>query len=189
MTELKVKIALLGNLCRIGTGFRYHGEQLVHLVCGLDVEFISLELHTVGVLNGLAGLDAQQDALHLGVLFAQIMGVVGGCHGDARLPGKLDELRQNSGILFQAVILQFDVVILCTEQIPVPQRSRLCALVVPCQNGLRDLACKTGRKADQSLVVLLQKLLIHTGLGVKALHKTGRDHFNQVLIAGLVFAQ
>ena len=189
VTELKVKIALLGDLCRIGAGLRYHGEQLVHLVCGLDVEFIGLELHAVGVLNGLAGLDAQQDALHLGVLFAQIMGVVGGCHGDARLPGKLDELRQNSGILFQAVILQFDVVILCTEQIPVPQRSRLCALVVPCQNGLRDLARQTGRKADQSLVVLLQKLLIHTGLGVKALHKAGRDHFDQVLIAGLVFAQ
>ena len=36
--------------------------------------------------------------------------------------------------------------------------------------------------------VLLQKLLIHTGLGVKALHKTGRDHFNQVLIAGLEVA-
>ena len=70
VTELKVKIALLGDLCRIGAGFRYHGEQLVHLVCGLDVEFISLELHAVGILNGLAGLDAQQDALHLGVLFA-----------------------------------------------------------------------------------------------------------------------
>ena len=117
------------------------------------------------------------------------MGVVGGCHGDARLARKLDELRQNGGIFFQAVILQFDVVILCTEQIPVPQRGRLCALVVPCQNGLRDLARQTGRKADKSLVVLLQKLLIHTGLGVKTLHKTGRDHFDQVLIAGLVFAQ
>ena len=148
VTEFKVKIALLGDLFRIGAGFRYHGEQLVHLVCGLDVEFIGLELHAVGILNGLAGLDAQQDALHLGVLFAQIMGVVGGCHGDAGLARKLDELRQNGGILFQAVILQFDVVILCTEQVPVPQRSRLCALVVPCQNGLRDLARKTGRKAN-----------------------------------------
>ena len=189
VAELKVKIALLGDFSRIGTGFRHHGEQLVHLVGGLDVEFIGLELHAVGILNGLAGLDAQQDALHLGVLFAQIMGVVGGCYGDARLPGKLDELRQNGSILLQAVILQFDVVILCTEQVPVPQRSRLCALVVPCQNGLRDLARQTGRKADQSLVVLLQKLLIHAWLGIKALHKTGRDHFDQVLIAGLVFAQ
>ena len=189
MAELKVKIALLGDLCCIGAGIRHHGEQLVHLVCGLDVEFIGLELHTVGVLNCLAGLDAQQDALHLGVLFAQIVGVVGGCHGDACLPGKLDELRQNSGIFFQAVILQFDVVIFCTEQVPVPQRRCLCALVVPSQNGLRDLARKTGRKADKPLVILLQKLLIHAGLGVKALHKTCRDHFDQVLVAGLVFAQ
>ena len=189
VTELKVKIALLGDLCRVGAGFRHHGEQLVHLVGGLDVEFISLELHAVGILNGLTGLDAQQDALHLGVLFAQIMGVVGGCHGDARLARKLDELRQNGGILLQTMILQFDVVILCTEQVPVPQRRCLCAFVVPCQNGLRDLARQTGRKADKPLVVLLQKLLIHAGFGVKALHKTGRDHFYKVLIAGLVFAQ
>ena len=87
------------------------------------------------------------------------------------------------------MILQFDVVILCTEQVPVPQRSRLCAFVVPCQNGLRDLARQTGRKADKPLVVLLQKLLIHAGFGVKTLHETGRDHFYKVLIAGLVFAQ
>ena len=189
VAELEIKIALLGDFGRVGASLRHHGEQLVHLVGGLDVEFIGLELHAVGVLNGLAGLDAQQDALHLGVLFAQIVGVVGGCHGDACLPGKLDELRQNGSILFQAVILQFDIVILCTEQIPVPQCRCLCALVVPCQNGLRDLARKTGRKADKPLVVLLQKLLIHAGLGVKALHKTRRDHFDQVLVAGLVFAQ
>ena len=189
VAELKVKITLLGDLCGVGTGFRHHGEQLVHLVGGLDVEFIGLEFHTVGILNGLTGLDAQQNALHLGVLFAQIMGVVGGCHGNARLPGKLDKLRQNGGILLQAMILQFDIVILCTEQIPVPQRRCLCALVVPCQNSLRDLARQTGRKADKPLVVLLQKLLIHAWLGIKALHKTGRDHFDQVLVTGLVFAE
>ena len=39
VTELKVKIALLGDLCRVGAGFRHHGEQLVHLVGGLDVDF------------------------------------------------------------------------------------------------------------------------------------------------------
>ena len=117
------------------------------------------------------------------------MGVVGSCHGDAGFARKLDKLRQNGSILLQAMILQFDVVILCTEQVPVPQRSRLCALVVPCQNGLRDLTRQTGRKADKPLVVLLQKLLIHAGFGVKALHETGRDHFYKVLIAGLVFAQ
>ena len=38
-------------------------------------------------------------------------------------------------------------------------------------------------------MVLLQQLLIHAGLGVKALHKSGRYHLAEVLVACFVFAQ
>ena len=95
------------------------------------------------------------------------MGVVGGGHGDARLPRQLDELGQNDGVLFQAVVLQLNVVIAFAKQVPVPQRRVFGPLVVPRQNGLRDLACQTSRKADESFVVLFEQLLINAGLGVE----------------------
>ena len=187
--KIKIKVALLGDLGRILAGLRHHGEQVVHFVRRLDVELVGLELHLVGVLNGLSGLDAQQDALHLGVLFAQVVGVVGGSHGDAGLPGQLDELRQDDVVLLQAVVLQLDVVVALTEQVTVPQRCRLCALVVPCQNGLRHFARQAGRKANQALVVLFQQLFINAGLGIKTLHESGRHHLDEVFVTRLVLAQ
>ena len=189
VAELEIKIALICDDLGVGASLRHHGEQVVHLIRRLDVEFVGLELHFVGVLHGLAGLDAKQDALHLGIVPAQIVSIVRSRHGDARFPRQLDELGQNDGVLFKAVVLQFNVVIALAEQVTVPQRRRLGALIVTCEDSLRDLACKARRQADQALMVLLQQLFVHTGLGVKAFGKGRRDHFDQVFVARFVFAQ
>ena len=92
VAELEIKIALICDDLGVGASLRHHGEQIVHLIRRLDVEFVGLELHFVGVLHGLAGLDAKQDALHLGIVPAQIVSVVRSRHGDARFPRQLDEL-------------------------------------------------------------------------------------------------
>ena len=81
MSKIKIKVTLFGNFGGILAGFRHHGEQLVHFVCRFDIELVGLELHFIRILNGLAGLDAEQDALHFGILLAQIVGVVGGAMG------------------------------------------------------------------------------------------------------------
>ena len=117
------------------------------------------------------------------------MGVVGGCHGDAGLPCQLDELRQHRVVLFQTVILQFDVVVSLPKEVPIPQCHLLGTLIVSRQNRLGHLAGKTGGHADKPFVVLFQQLLIHTGLGIKAFHEGGGDHLDQVFVTGLVFAQ
>ena len=105
VTEIKVKLTRIRDLLGIGAGLRNHCEQIIHLIGGFDVKLIGLELHPVGVLNGLSGLDAEQDALHLGVIFSQIVGIVGGGHRDAGLPGQLDELGQDDVVLLEAVVL------------------------------------------------------------------------------------
>ena len=122
VAEVEIEITLVRDLLGVLAGLRHHGEQIVHFIRRLDVKLIGLELHLIGVLHGLAGLDAEKDALHFGVFPAQIVGVVGGGHRDARLPRQLDELGQNDGVLFQAVVLQLNVVIAFAKQVPVPQR-------------------------------------------------------------------
>ena len=189
VAELEIKIALVGDLLGVLAGFRHHGEQLVHFIRRFDVEFIGLELHAVGVLHGFARLDAEQDGLHLRVLFAQVVGIVGGYHGDARFPRQLDELRQNDVVFFEAVVLQFNIVIALAEEVAVPQGRALGPVIVARQKSLRYLARKAGGKADEALVVLFQELLIHAGLGVKALHEGGGHHLAEVFVARLVFAQ
>ena len=81
----ELEIALLGNFVRVLAGLRHHREQVVHLVGGFQVELVGLELHAVHIVDGLAGLDAQQNALHLGVLFCDVVGVVRCDHRDAGL--------------------------------------------------------------------------------------------------------
>ena len=120
VSKVEVEIALVRNFPGVGAGFRHHCEQIIHFIRRFDVEFVGLELHPVGILNGLAGLDAEQDALHLGVILPQIVGVVGGRHRDAGLPRQFDELGQDDRILFEAVVLQFDVVIALAEQLLIP---------------------------------------------------------------------
>ena len=189
VSKIKIKVTLFGNFGGILAGFRHHGEQLVHFVCRFDIELVGLELHFIRILNGLAGLDAEQDALHFGIFLAQIVGVVGGCHGNSGLPCKLDELRQHSIILFQTMVLKLDIIVFLTEEVSIPQRCCFGALIIARQDGLWNFACQTGRQADQTFVIFFQQFLINAGLGIKALHKGGRHHFDQVFVAGLIFAQ
>src|SRR5699024_3967902 len=99
VAKVKIKLALLGDFDGIGAGLRHHRTEIVHLIGGFDVELVGLELHLVGVLDGVAGLDAEQDLLNPGVLLAEVVGVIGGRHGDAGIPGQLDQLGQIGFVL------------------------------------------------------------------------------------------
>ena len=189
LAEVEVKLALFGDFVRVFAGFGRHREQIVHLVGAFDIEFVGLELHAVGVGDGLAGLDAQQDALHLGVLAPQIVRVVGSDKGDAGLARKADELRQHDVVFLQAVVLQLDIIVAGAEQVVVVQRRLFGALVIARKDGLRHFARKAGGQADEALVVGFEQVFVDARLGVEAFKETGRDHFDQVLVAGLVFAQ
>ena len=144
LAEGKRKVALLSDFICVFAGLRHHREQLVHLIGAFQIELIGLKFHPIHIVDGLAGLDAEQDALHLGVLLRDIVGIVGRCHRDTGFPREADKLRQNDPILLQTVILQFNVVVALAEKVPIPQRRLLGAVVIPCQNRSGDLAGKAG---------------------------------------------
>ena len=187
--ELKVKVAHLGDLDGVLAGVRRDGEQVVHLLGALEVELVGLEFQLVRVLHGLAGLDADENALHLAVLLAEVVGVVGGHQRDARLPGKADEQRQNLLLRVDAMVLNFNVEVALTEQVVEIERGGLCLFVVPRKQRLGYLARKAGGKTHQTLVVLFQQFLVHPGFGVKALDEAGGDQLDEVFVARFVFAK
>ena len=117
------------------------------------------------------------------------MCVVGSHQRNARFPGKTDQLWQNHIVLFQTVILQFDVVVSFPEKVLVVQRCLFGTLIVTGQNRLGHFPGQAGRKADQAFVVLFQQFLVHAGLGIKPLQKAGADHLDQVFVAGFIFAE
>ena len=85
LAEGEVKPAAVGNALGVLHGIGIPGKQRFHLLRGAEIEILRLIAHAVFIVNGLAGLDAQQHVMALGVLPAQIVGVVGADQGNARL--------------------------------------------------------------------------------------------------------
>ena len=73
------------------------------------------ELHALGVGKRFLRLNTKQNVLRFPVLFIDIVHVVGGYHLNIQFARDLYQLRQHLPVLRQKMILQFDVVILCTE--------------------------------------------------------------------------
>ena len=187
--ELKVHLAALGDLHRVVDGLRVLGEEGAHLVLALDVELLCLELHAAGVVQRLARLDAHQHVLRLGVLLADVVGVVGGHQRDASLLAQAVQPGQDLPLLRKAVILDLKIVVLRPHDGAHGQGVLLCALIVPGAQAAGDLTGQTAGQGDQPLVVLPQQVEVDAGLDIKALHVGLTDHIGQVAVARLVHAQ
>src|SRR5699024_2382795 len=61
--ELEVEAALLGDEGGVVRGLLLAGEERAHLLLALEVELLRLEAHALGLVHGLAGLDAHEDVL------------------------------------------------------------------------------------------------------------------------------
>lgn len=86
--ELKLHLAAPGDFPGVVHGVGVGGEEGAHLRLALDVELAGLHAHAAGILEGFARLDAHEHFLGVGVLFLQVVAVVGGHQGHVQLPGQ-----------------------------------------------------------------------------------------------------
>ena len=106
LVEHKFHIAALSDLCGVLQCLRIVGKQSEHLLLTLEVELLCLEFHSVGIFNQLAHLNTHQDVLHLCVLFAQVMGVIGSYQRQSGFSCHADHALVDRVLLRNAVILQ-----------------------------------------------------------------------------------
>ena len=187
VTELKLHLAAPGDAHRVVA--RLLWKERAHLLLAFQIELVGREFHPILVLNGVVGLDAQQDAVHPAVLPFDIMAVIRRHKRNPRLLRQSEKLRIDELLLADPVILKLQ------KEIPVPENLLIA------QGGLfgrgvivrgklpRNLPRKAGRKRDQAFAVLLQKLRVDARLAVEALDPRFRNQRHQILIAGVVFAE
>ena len=120
----------VGDALGVLDGFRPLGEQRPHLLLGFHVKFFRLEPHPVGLVHQPSHLDAHEHVLGAGVLFAQVVGVVGGHQGDAGLLVDAEDAVQHHLLLLDAVVLDFQVVVPLPHQLRHLQGVLLRPLVV-----------------------------------------------------------
>ena len=165
------------------------GEEPLHLLFAFHIILAAFIAHPVLIRKLLRGLDAQQDIVGLFILRIRVMHVVGDHQRDIQFltHGKQGGIHQP--LCRNPMVLQLQEKIPLSEAFLVFQR-RLFRLVhqtfldVP-----RHLSRQAGGKGDDSLMILIQKFHIHTGLIVKALCETAADDFHQVGVSRIVLRQ
>ncbi len=188
VAEFEVVAALVRDGGSHVGGLGMAWEQRAHLLLTLEVELLGLEAHAVGLVHGLAGLDAQQHVLGGGVGLFHIVGVVGDDEGDAGVAAELFEALGGLPLLGDAVILDLQIEVVAEECLQI-QRAGFGRLIVAADQLLRDLAREAAGQAHQPLGVLVQQRPVDAGLVVEALGEAGADQIAEVAVAGLVFAQ
>ena len=154
MPELELYIAALGDLYGIFDGLRNIFEKLRHFITAFDIELLCGEFQRLLIVDSVTGLNAGKQELHAAVLFGKVVGVVGSNQPHADLSGKADQVRQDTLLLLDTMVLQLNKIVFRTEQITIPQGSFPCLFVFSGFQMARDLARQTRRKTDKTLVVV-----------------------------------
>ena len=154
MPELELDIAALGDLYGIFDGLRNIFEKLRHFITAFDIELLCGEFQRLLIVDSVTGLNAGKQELHSAVLFGKVVGVVGSNQPHADLSGKADQVRQDTLLLLDAMVLQLNKIVLRAEQIAIPQGGFPCFFVFSGFQMARDLARQTRRKTDKTLVVV-----------------------------------
>ena len=193
-------LAHLGaHLASVGERLGTVGEYLVHLLARLKPLLLGIA-HAVGVVEVLAGGEAEQMVVGFGRLLILKVAVVGADHLDAVLGGQFEDhlvglllhgeclaVGHDVGV-FDLVALYLEVVVVA-EHAPVPLDSLSRAVDVPAQYLVGHLAGDAGRGDYQTLVIFLEVGPVGARLVVEAVHPGAGDELDEVLVAPHVLGQ
>ena len=189
LAEGKGDLGHLGDAPRVADRLELVREQGRHLVGGLQVELGRVEAHPVRRVEVVAGPDAQQDVVGLGLLLADVVQVVGHDERQSGLGGEPEELLVEPALVGQAVILQLEIEAVLAEDVAVLAGHLPRELPVVHLERLGDLAAQAGGQPDQSGAVLGEVLAVDPRLVVVAVEMgVGREPA-QVLVAGPVLGE
>ena len=109
LVEHKLHIAPICYFGRIFYCLRTGGKQLPHFLLALEVKLFCFKAHTVGVINGLTGLNAQQHVLHFGIGSAKVVGIICSNERQSGLSCNAQHALIDRLLLCNAVILKLQV--------------------------------------------------------------------------------
>ena len=112
--------------------------------------------------------DAAQHVLRFGVFFHAIVYVVRQHRRYIELFCECDEARGDALLLFDSVILHFDIIAVGAEKFGIAPRGFFRMRFVSVEQRLRHFALQTGRQTDKPFVIFFEQFEIDTRFIVKA---------------------
>ena len=186
--KLQLQVAALRHLERVGHRLGAGGEMGGHLLGRLEVEGVGGEAEAARVVDGAAGLDAEQHLVGVGFVPVEVVAVVGGHQLDAQLAGELDHAAVGHGLLGNAVFLEFQVEAVAEDllQLHCPLA---CAVRVVVGEAPGDLAVQAGGEDDQPLLVGVEGVQVDARPVVEPPGLGQAAEFHQVGVPGPVHGQ
>ena len=195
--ELREGIVDLGQLERAALG-ELHGavddfgrvrEELLHLAGGFDVELVGVELEALGIVDRGERLDAEQNVVRVGVVFAEVVAVVGGDERDVEVFFEAEEIGVDLLFELEALVLNFEEEVAAAEDVLVLRGSAARGLVVPFHQVLAELAGEAAGEADESCGVFGEIFLADARLAIEAVERGLRRDADEVAVALFVFGE
>ena len=107
MLQLEFKAAPFCDFQCIGNGVWIVTKGFEHFRFGFEIKLVRPELETVGVMDRLSSLDAEQDIMGMHVRLVQLVTVVCGHQRDGYLPAQFQQRLIDNLLLSNAVVLNF----------------------------------------------------------------------------------
>ena len=136
-----------------------------------------------GRVEVVAGADAEQDVVGLGLGLVDVVEVVGHDERQAGLRRQAEELLVEAALLGQAVVLELEEEVVLAEDVAVLAGQPPGELPVVDLERLGDLAAEAGGQADQALAVAGEVLAVDPRLVVVAVEVGVGDEPAEVLVA------
>ncbi len=166
---------------------RVVAKEVAHLLRGLDVELLGVELQPLRVGEELPLLlDAEQHVVRARVGLLRVVGVVRGHERQPEILRERDQPRRHRVLVGQIVVLELDVEGALGEDVAEGGGGLPRPVLAPILQHPADLGGEAAGEPDQALAVLGQQLLIDPRAVVKALEMRVGDQLQQVAVAGLV---
>ena len=189
LAERQLEVGHLGDAPGVADRLVLVREEGRHLGRRLDVELVRLELQAARRVEVVAGADAQQDVVRLGLLLADVVQVVGDDQRQADLRGEPQQLVVEPALLREAVVLELEEEAVLAEDVAVLAGDLAGQLPVVDLERLGDLAAEARGEADEALAVLREVLAVDARLVVVAVDVGVGDEAAEVLVAAVVLGQ
>ena len=168
LAERQRQVGHLGDAPGVRDRLGMVGEERRHLGRRLHVEVVGVELHPVRRVEVVAGPDAEQDVVRLGLVLADVVEVVGHDQREPGLGRQAQQLLVEPVLVGHAVVLELEVEAVLPEDVAVLAGEVAGQLPVLDLERLGDLARQARRQPDQPLAVLGEVLAIDARLVVVA---------------------
>ena len=182
-------VAAIGDRYGARHRVRQFAKHLRHFLAALEIKLVGGEFHARGVAHGLAGLNAHQHFLGVRVRLGQVVAIVGGNQRDAAFFGQAHQVAVHANVLFEALVLHFEEEILFAENVAEAMRVGFGLVVLVGEDRVGHFPAQAGGQRNQALAVFGQQFMVDARLVIEPIEVAGGDQLDQVLVAGLVFAQ